>query len=49
MVFVINGATKNACITGQAANALSQSGSVARPMIHHPVSFQLRHWRPNDW
>ena len=39
MVFVINGATKNARITGQAAIALSQSGTVARPMIHHSVSF----------
>ena len=39
MVFVINGATKNARITGQAAIALSQSGTVASPMIHHSVSF----------
>ena len=39
MVFVINGATKNARITGQAAIALSQSGTVATPMIHHSVSF----------
>jgi chromosome partitioning protein len=39
MVFVINGATKNARITGQAAIALSQSGTVAAPMIHHSVSF----------
>ena len=39
MVFVINGATKNARITGQAAIALSQNGTVATPMIHHSVSF----------
>lgn len=39
MVFVINGATKNARITSQAAIALSQSGTVATPMIHHSVSF----------
>lgn len=39
MVFVINGATKNARITGQAAIALSQSGTVATPMVHHSVSF----------
>ena len=39
MVFVINGATKNARITAQAAIALSQSGTVATPMIHHSVSF----------
>lgn len=39
MVFVVNGATKNARITGQAAIALSQSGTVASPMIHHSVSF----------
>ena len=31
MVFVVNGATKNARITGQAAIALSQSGTVATP------------------
>jgi len=39
MVFIINGATKNARITGQAAIALSQSGTVAPSMIHHSVSF----------
>jgi chromosome partitioning protein len=39
MVFVINGATKNARITGQAAIALSQSGTVATPMVHHSVGF----------
>jgi chromosome partitioning protein len=36
---VINGATKNARITGQAAIALSQSGTVATSTIHHSVSF----------
>jgi chromosome partitioning protein len=39
MVFVINGATKNARITGQAAIALSQSGTVATATLHHSVSF----------
>ena len=39
MIFVVNGATKNARITGQAAIALSQSGTVATPMIHHSVGF----------
>ena len=39
MVFVINGATRNARITGQAAIALSQSGVVARPMIGQSVAF----------
>jgi chromosome partitioning protein len=39
MVFVINDATKNARITGQAAIALSQSGTVATATIHHSVSF----------
>jgi chromosome partitioning protein len=39
MVFVINGATKNARITGQAAIALSQSGTVATATIHHSVAF----------
>ena len=39
MIFVINGATKNARITGQAAIALSQSGTVATATIHHSVSF----------
>lgn len=39
MVFVINGATKNARITGQAAIALSQSGTVATSTIHHSVAF----------
>ena len=39
MVFVINGATRNARITGQAAIALSQSGTVARPVIGQSVAF----------
>jgi chromosome partitioning protein len=39
MVFVINGATRNARITGQAAIALSQSGTVAKPMIGQSVAF----------
>ena len=39
MVFVINGATRNARITGQAAIALSQSGTVAKPMIAQSVAF----------
>jgi chromosome partitioning protein len=39
MIFVINGATKNARITGQAAIALSQSGTVATATLHHSVSF----------
>ncbi len=39
MVFVINGATKNARITGQAAIALSQNGTVATATLHHSVSF----------
>lgn len=39
MVFVINGATKNARITGQAAIALSQSGTVASATLHHSVAF----------
>jgi chromosome partitioning protein len=39
MIFVINGATKNARITSQAAIALSQSGTVAKSTLHHSVSF----------
>ena len=38
MVFVINGATKHARITGQAAIALSQSGTVATATLHHSVA-----------
>ena len=39
MVFVINGATRHARITAQAAIALSQSGTVATATIHHSVAF----------
>jgi len=39
MVFVINGATRNAKITGQAAIALSQSGTVASVMLHHSIAY----------
>ena len=39
MVFVINGATKRARLTGQAAVALSQHGTVAPSTIHHSVAF----------
>lgn len=39
MIFVVNGATRNARITGQAAIALSQSGTVATSTLHHSVAF----------
>ena len=39
MVFVINAATRHARITGQAAIALSQSGTVAKPVIGQSVAF----------
>jgi chromosome partitioning protein len=39
MVFVINGATPRARITGDAAVALSQHGTVAPITIHHRVDF----------
>ncbi len=39
MIFVVNGATRNARITGQAAIALSQSGTVAPATLHHSVAF----------
>ena len=39
MVFVINGATPRARITGDAAVALSQHGTVAPVTIHHRVDF----------
>lgn len=39
MIFVINGATRNARITGQAAIALSQSGTVASVMLHHSIAY----------
>ena len=38
-VFVINGATKKARLTGQAAVVLSQHGTVAPSTIHHSVAF----------
>jgi chromosome partitioning protein len=39
MIFVVNGATRNARITGHAAIALSQSGTVAPSTLHHSVAF----------
>jgi chromosome partitioning protein len=39
VVFVINGATPRARITGEAAVALSQHGVVAPVMLHHRVDF----------
>jgi chromosome partitioning protein len=39
MLFVINGATPRARITGEAAVALSQHGTVAPVTIHHRVDF----------
>lgn len=39
VVFVINGATARARITGEAAVALSQHGTVAPIMLHHRVDF----------
>jgi chromosome partitioning protein len=39
MIFVINGATARARITGEAAIALSQHGTVAPINIHHRVNF----------
>jgi chromosome partitioning protein len=39
VVFVINGATKRARITGEAAVALSQHGMVAPVMVHNRVDF----------
>ena len=39
MIFVLNGATARARITGQAAVALSQHGTVAPTTIHHRVNF----------
>lgn len=39
IVFVINGATRRARITGEAAIALSQHGTVAPVTIHHRVDF----------
>ena len=39
LVFVVNGATPRARITGEAAIALSQHGTVAPQTIHHRVDF----------
>ena len=39
LVFVVNGATKRARLTGQAAIVLSQHGTVAPSVIHHSVAF----------
>jgi chromosome partitioning protein len=39
LIFVINGATQRARITGEAAVALSQHGMVAPVTIHHRVDF----------
>lgn len=39
LVFVINGATRRARLTGQAAAVLSQHGTVALAPIHHSVAF----------
>jgi chromosome partitioning protein len=39
MIFVLNGATARARITGQAAVALSQHGTVAPTTVHHRVNF----------
>lgn len=39
LVFVVNAATKRARLTGQAAAALSQHGTVASTTIHHSVAF----------
>ena len=39
LIFVINGATARARITGEAAVALSQHGTVAPVTLHHRVDF----------
>lgn len=41
MVFVVNGATNRAKITGDAAIALSQHGTVAPVTLHHRVDFAV--------
>ena len=41
IVFVINGATRRARITGEAAIALSQHGTVAPTVIHQRVGFAV--------
>jgi len=39
MVFVVNGASQRARITGEAAVALSQHGTVAPSIVHHRTDF----------
>ena len=39
LIFVVNGATPRARITGEAAIALSQHGTVAPVTLHHRVDF----------
>src|SRR6266700_6044930 len=39
LIFVVNGATQRARITGEAAVALSQHGTVAPVTVHHRVDF----------
>src|SRR6185295_13156429 len=39
LIFVVNGATARAKITGEAAVALSQHGTVSPVTIHHRVDF----------
>lgn len=41
MVFVVNGATTRAKITGDAAIALSQHGTVAPITVHHRIDFAV--------
>jgi chromosome partitioning protein len=41
MVFIVNGATTRAKITGDAAIALSQHGTVAPVTIHHRIDFAV--------
>jgi chromosome partitioning protein len=41
MVFVVNGATTRAKITGDAAIALSQHGTVAPVTVHHRIDFAV--------
>jgi chromosome partitioning protein len=41
MIFVVNGATPRAKITGEAAIALSQHGTVAPVTLHHRIDFAV--------
>jgi chromosome partitioning protein len=41
MVFIVNGATTRAKITGDAAIALSQHGTVAPVTVHHRIDFAV--------